>query len=377
MLDIKHMSVSYGKHLALIDASLHVKQGEIVVILGANGAGKSSLLRATAGICDGTVSGSVSLNGRSLDLSSPDKLVDDGLALVPEGRGIFGDLTVAENLSLGAYSARARADEVKNLDRVFQLFPKLIERKNQVARTMSGGEQQMVAIGRAIMSSPKILMLDEPSLGLSPLLCSELFSNLSSVKELGIGVLLVEQNAKQSLAIADRGYLLENAKITHTNDAISLMNDTKVQKAYLGALKEEQTVSHDVKEQENNSISQNKIVITSNGTPRRNADEHIGSSVDELVRIASDISAKSVGLQVNQKVKKPFVSASRIEILNHDFETAAANARNLIKNRISKPTQISNQKTEAEISETKVIEIYKRPKIEIFKRTSSRNFERQ
>jgi len=296
---------------------------------------------------------------------------------VPEGRGIFGDLTVAENLSLGAYSARARVDEVKNLDRVFQLFPKLIERKNQVARTMSGGEQQMVAIGRAIMSSPKILMLDEPSLGLSPLLCSELFANLSSVKELGIGVLLVEQNAQQSLAIADRGYLLENAKITHTDDAISLMNDTKVQKAYLGALKEDQTVSHDVNEQENKGILQNKIVITSNGTPRRNADEHIGSSVDELVRIASDISAKSVGLQVNQKVKKPFVSASHVEILNHDFETAAANARNLVKNRLSKSTQFYNQKTEEKISETKVIEIYKRPKVEIFKRTSSGNFERQ
>ena len=215
MLEVKSLSVAYGAHPALNEVGLTVAPGEIVVILGANGAGKSTLLRAISGICEGKVTGHASLNGDSLTALSPDEIVEAGLALVPEGRGIFGDLTVRENLMLGAYSARARADEATNLDRVMSLFPKLGERMGQVARTMSGGEQQMVAIGRAMMSSPEILMLDEPSLGLSPLLCKELFQNLAQVRALGIGVLLVEQNAKQSLAIADRGYLLENTQIVH------------------------------------------------------------------------------------------------------------------------------------------------------------------
>ena len=235
MLDVRNLSVAYGQHPALQDVSLQVDRGEIVVILGANGAGKSTLLRAVSGICEGSVEGEVSLDGASLRALGSDEVVERGVALVPEGRGIFGDLTVNENLLLGAYTARARVDEAANLDRVLQLFPKLRERRGQVARTMSGGEQQMVAIGRAMMSAPQILMLDEPSLGLSPLLCKELFQNLSTVKDLGIGILLVEQNAKQSLAISDRGYLLENGGITGTDTAEALRNDERVQAAYLGA----------------------------------------------------------------------------------------------------------------------------------------------
>jgi len=235
MLDVRGLSAAYGQHPALNEVSLSVGPGEIVVILGANGAGKSTLLRAIAGICEGRVSGQVMLNGASLTALNSDQIVEQGVALVPEGRAIFGDLTVKENLLLGAYSARARADEGQNLERVLNLFPKLIERQTQIARTMSGGEQQMVAIGRAMMSAPDILMLDEPSLGLSPLLCRELFQNLAVVKDLGIGVLLVEQNAKQSLAIADRGYLLENTRITREDSAAQLRSDPSVQKAFLGA----------------------------------------------------------------------------------------------------------------------------------------------
>ena len=234
MLEVKGLSAGYGQHPALKNAAARVGKGEIVVILGANGAGKSTLLKAISGICEGRVSGSVRMNGQELLGMKPDRIVEEGVVLVPEGRGIFGDLTVEENLTLGAYSERARGAEGTNLDRVYRLFPKLRERRRQVARTMSGGEQQMVAIGRAMMSNPAILMLDEPSLGLSPLLSKELFANLKTVRETGIGILLVEQNAKASLAIADRGYLLENTQIVHEDTAANLASDPAVRKAYLG-----------------------------------------------------------------------------------------------------------------------------------------------
>ncbi|WP_416881743.1 ABC transporter ATP-binding protein [Marivita sp.] len=234
MLEVRNLSVSYGKHRALDGASLRVGKGEIVVILGANGAGKSTLLKAICGICEGHVAGDVTLESVQLVGEKPHKIVEAGIALVPEGRGVFGDLTVEENLTLGAYAERARDDEAGNLQRVLSLFPKLGERRKQTVRTMSGGEQQMVAIGRAMMSNPSILALDEPSLGLSPLLCKDLFESLRVVKQAGLGILLVEQNAKQSLRIADRGYLLENGNIVHEDDAERLANDPAVQKAYLG-----------------------------------------------------------------------------------------------------------------------------------------------
>ncbi len=234
MLEVKNLSVAYGKHQALMDVSLRVGKEEIVVILGANGAGKSSLLRAIGGISEGKVSGQIEMDGYQITELPPHEIVTHGIALVPEGRGIFGDLSVRDNLRLGAYTERAQEEETTNLERVFNLFPKLAERKNQIANTMSGGEQQMVAIGRSMMSNPAILLLDEPSLGLSPLLSKELFASLSRIRESGIGILLVEQNAKQSLAIADRGYLLENAKIVHEDRAEVLVSDPAVQKAYLG-----------------------------------------------------------------------------------------------------------------------------------------------
>lgn len=235
MLEVSGLTVRYGQHRALEEAAIRVERGEIVVILGANGAGKSTLLKAISGICEGRVSGSVQVDGTELLGLPASRIVEEGIALVPEGRGVFGDLSVRENLVLGAYSDRARAEEAANLDRVLALFPKLAERAGQVVRTMSGGEQQMVAIGRAMMSNPAFLTLDEPSLGLSPLLCRELFQNLARVRELGLGILLVEQNAKQSLAIADRGYLLENAHIVHEGAAAELRRDPAVQAAYLGA----------------------------------------------------------------------------------------------------------------------------------------------
>ncbi|MBO6562954.1 MAG: ABC transporter ATP-binding protein [Nisaea sp.] len=234
MLEARDIAVSYGLHEALNGVSLTVDRGEIVVMLGANGAGKSTLLKALTGICEGSVSGDCFLCGQTVTGLKPDLIVEAGLALVPEGRGIFPDLSVAENLTLGAYPARARAVEKETLARVLELFPKLQDRRSQIAGTMSGGEQQMVAIGRAMMSNPDILLLDEPSLGLSPILCGELFRALHKIKETGMGVLLVEQNARQSLAIADRGYILENGRITGAGKADALANDPAVQRAYLG-----------------------------------------------------------------------------------------------------------------------------------------------
>jgi len=234
MLEVRDLSISYGQHRALENVSIRVDPGEIVVILGANGAGKSTLLKAIGGLIEENHSGAIELDNHPVLGLPAYQIVNRGIALVPEGRGIFSDLTVKENLMLGAYCERAREDSDGNLDRILSLFPKLTERQGQIVRTMSGGEQQMVAIGRAMMSAPSILMLDEPSLGLSPLLCKELFHSLAEVRRAGVGILLVEQNAKQSLAIADRGYLLENAHIVLEDKAENLMNDPAVQKAYLG-----------------------------------------------------------------------------------------------------------------------------------------------
>ncbi len=234
MLEVQGLTVAYGQHQALTGATVRVGKGEIVVILGANGAGKSSLLKAVSGISEGRVGGSVTLDGIDLAGKPPHRIVEEGIALVPEGRGVFPDLSVEENLTLGSYARRARDEEAASLENVYGLFPKLRERRRQVVRTMSGGEQQMVAIGRAMMSNPQILTLDEPSLGLSPLLCKDLFQSLKKVRATGIGILLVEQNAKQSLAIADRGYLLENGRIVHEAPAAALIRDPAVQKAYLG-----------------------------------------------------------------------------------------------------------------------------------------------
>lgn len=234
MLEVSNLSVRYGKHIALENVALTVKPGEIVVILGANGAGKSTLLKSIAGICEGQSSGSVTIGSDPVLGLPAHKVVERGIALVPEGRGIFGEMTVRENLMLGGNPDRARDEVRANMDRLTTLFPKLAERAGQAARTMSGGEQQMVAIGRAMMSNPEILMLDEPSLGLSPLLAKDLFQNLKTVREAGLGILLVEQNAKLSLAIADRGYLLENGHILREDRAEALLHDPAVQAAYLG-----------------------------------------------------------------------------------------------------------------------------------------------
>jgi branched-chain amino acid transport system ATP-binding protein len=234
MLETRNVSVFYGRHRAVENVSITVGVGEIVVMLGANGAGKSTFLRAVAGVTP-PQGGAVVMDGADITRRLPHEIVETGIALVPEDRGIFADLTVHENLVLGATPRRARPQEARNLDRVLALFPRLAERRRQAVRTMSGGERQMVAIGRAMMSAPAILMLDEPSLGLSPLLCGELFRSLARIRGEGVGIFLVEQNAKQGLAIADRGYLLDNGHIAGADTAEALARDETVRRAYLGA----------------------------------------------------------------------------------------------------------------------------------------------
>jgi branched-chain amino acid transport system ATP-binding protein len=234
MLEVRDISAFYGKHRALDGVSLDVGRGEIVVILGANGAGKTTLLKVIAGLVPAAGGARIAMNGRALAGVSVHHIVEAGLALVPEGRGIFGELTVRENLLLGAFPARARRSEAATLDMVLELFPRLQERLAQVVRTMSGGEQQMVAVGRALMTSPDIVLLDEPSLGLAPIMCTELFGALARIRSTGVGVLLVEQNARLSLKIADRGYLIESGRIVGSGTGAALKEDPAVQRAYLG-----------------------------------------------------------------------------------------------------------------------------------------------
>jgi branched-chain amino acid transport system ATP-binding protein len=234
VLEIRDISAFYGKHRALDGVSLEVGRGEIVVILGANGAGKTTLLKVIAGLVPAAAGARVTMNGRQLAGISVHRIVEAGLALVPEGRGIFGELTVRENLLLGAFPARARRSEAATLDMVLDLFPRLRERLQQIVRTMSGGEQQMVAVGRALMTSPEIVLLDEPSLGLAPIMCTELFGALARIRSTGVGILLVEQNARQSLKVADRGYLIESGRIVGSGTGAALKEDPAVQRAYLG-----------------------------------------------------------------------------------------------------------------------------------------------
>ena len=234
MLEIKDLHVSYGGIQALRGVSLNVPDGKIVTLIGANGAGKSTLMRTISGLVKAQ-SGSILWNGQELLGKPIDQSVASSIAMSPEGRRVFADLTVLENLKIGAYLRKDKAETEKDLEWVYSLFPRLKERSWQSAGTLSGGEQQMVAMGRALMSHPKTILMDEPSMGLSPLLVKEIFDIIVTLRKRGITVLLVEQNAKMALSIADRAYVLETGKITMEGKASDLLHDEKVRKAYLGA----------------------------------------------------------------------------------------------------------------------------------------------
>ena len=236
MLKVENLNVHYGVIHALEDVSLTVNDGEIVTLIGANGAGKTTTLHTITGLKKAT-SGSVTFDDVDLLKEDASKIITHGVAHVPEGRHIFIDMTVRENLEMGAYmyGRKQKALIEERMEDVFQKFPRLKERQNQLAGTFSGGEQQMLAVGRALMSNPKIILMDEPSMGLSPLLVQEVFDIIKEVNAQGITILLVEQNAKMALKVADRAYVLETGKIKLSGDAKEMMRNDEVKKAYLGA----------------------------------------------------------------------------------------------------------------------------------------------
>lgn len=233
MLEVKNLSVSYGAIEAVKDISFTVNAGEIVSLIGANGAGKTTTLHTITGLVPAK-SGSVMYNGVDLLKTHNNKIVTLGMAHIPEGRHVFTRMSVEENLEMGAFSLKDQSDLKKDLDMVYGLFPRLKERRNQKAGTLSGGEQQMLAMGRALMSHPKTILMDEPSMGLSPKLVKEIFSIIRKLHEQGITILLVEQNAKMALEIANRAYVLETGTIKMEGEATELANNIEVRKAYLG-----------------------------------------------------------------------------------------------------------------------------------------------
>ena len=233
MLELRNVSIRYGAIAAVSDVSLKVAPGGIVTLIGANGAGKTTTLKAISGLLKAR--GDILYNGRNVANLAPDRLVGEGLCHVPEGRMVFGGLTVAENLQMGAYRVKDRAAIRQTRDFVFGMFPRLAERQNQAARTLSGGEQQMLAIGRALMSRPKLLMLDEPSLGIAPMLVKTIFEKIVEInKTQGITILLVEQNANLALEISQSGYVLESGRVILSGASEALRKNERVREAYLG-----------------------------------------------------------------------------------------------------------------------------------------------
>lgn len=233
MLEIKDLEVYYGMIQAIKGVSFEVNEGEVIALIGANGAGKTTILHAVTGLLEAK-SGSVTFDGKNITKVPAHKIVSMGMAHVPEGRRVFANLTVLQNLRMGAYTRKDKDEIEETLKTVYQRFPRLEERQNQLAGTLSGGEQQMLAMGRALMSHPRIILMDEPSMGLSPIFVNEIFNIIQEVRASGTTVLLVEQNAKKALSISDRAYVLETGKIVLEGDAEELLNNDSIKKAYLG-----------------------------------------------------------------------------------------------------------------------------------------------
>ena len=233
MLEVKNLEVYYGVIQAIKGISFEVNEGEVIALIGANGAGKTTTLQTITGMLQ-PKAGEIIFEGKDISKIPGHKIVSMGMAHVPEGRRVFSQLSVYENLKLGAYTRKDRSNIDKELQSIYERFPRLAERKNQLAGTLSGGEQQMLAMGRALMSKPSIVLMDEPSMGLSPILVNEIFDIIESISKSGTTVLLVEQNAKKALSIADRAYVLETGKVVLEGDAKDLLENDSIKKAYLG-----------------------------------------------------------------------------------------------------------------------------------------------
>ena len=233
MLEVKNLKVSYGMIKAIKGVSFEVNQGEVIALIGSNGAGKTTILHTITGLINKD-SGEILFDGQDISKVPGHKIVSMGMAHVPEGRRVFSNLSVLQNLMMGAYTRKDKGEIEENLNMIYKRFPRLLERKNQQAGTLSGGEQQMLAMGRALMSKPKIILMDEPSMGLSPIYVNEIFDIIKEVSKSGTTVLLVEQNAKKALSIADRAYVLETGRIALEGNAESLLNNDDIKKAYLG-----------------------------------------------------------------------------------------------------------------------------------------------
>jgi branched-chain amino acid transport system ATP-binding protein len=233
MIELNHVSASYGTVPAIIDVTIKVGEAEAVGLLGANGAGKSTTLRAISGLVK-LRTGGITFLGQDLAVLPPHKISELGIAHVPEGRQVFPDMTVMENLEIGSYAPRAKPERQRSLDLVYSIFPRLAERRWQYAGTMSGGEQQMLAVGRGLMLKPRLLMLDEPSLGLAPVMCDVTFEKIAEIHKMGTAILLVEQNVSRALTLVDRAYVLESGKVIMHGSSEELANNKQVQAAYLG-----------------------------------------------------------------------------------------------------------------------------------------------
>ncbi len=374
LLEASHVSVFYGRHQALVDASLEVSAGEIVVILGANGAGKSTLLSALSGMVTAQASANVAIGGINMTNAPAHELVEAGLALVPEGRGIFGELSVRENLLLGAFANRAREGTTARLAEIFQLFPRLQERQEQIVRTMSGGEQQMVAIGRALMSKPQVLMLDEPSLGLSPLLSKDVFRTLRKIAKTGVGVLVVEQNARLSLSVADRAYLLENGQISSSRAAAAMLDDVSIQQTYLGGSKATAPAASKA------------LPVTPVVSPVLRAQlpsdvtATLNISVADLVQLATERSAAS--LSHRDRPTPAFTRAAAAADPPHESSVdVGASIESVVRHALERqraratvapsPAQPEHTLPSPPTIETPRVQIWRRPSVEIFRRNQA------
>lgn len=381
LLQVSHVSVAYGRHQAVLDAALQVHAGEIVVILGANGAGKTTLLKAISGMVPCSPGAQITVAGQSMGGASAHALVEAGLALVPEGRGIFGELSVRENLLLGAFAKRAREGEAQRLTEVFALFPRLRERQDQVVRTMSGGEQQMVAIGRAMMSRPQVLMLDEPSLGLSPLLSQEVFKTLREIADSGIGVLLVEQNARMSLSVANRGYLIETGHMSESHDAAAMLRDEKIQETYLGAHPGEHQPVPQKPFASNSGPAMMASALPGPGSHMQDFGGSVGNiPIDELVRVASARSQRTQAMspanltsQPNDRASVQLSPAQTAEIDN-SIDAVVQSALESTRRRalVNEAAPVANAPRVAGTTKSSSkVEIWRKPTVEIFRRGQS------